>query len=87
MRGFAYSFRWSVHCHHRGKPGSVRADIVLERQLRILHLDQWATGCELCPTLGMAKHETSKPIPIVTYFLVVPLPIGQAFEPGPLNKH
>jgi hypothetical protein len=37
--GLAYSFRGSVHYHHGGKHGSMQADIVLQRQLRILHLD------------------------------------------------
>ena len=36
--GLAYSFRGSVHYRHGGKHGSVRADTVLEKKLRVLHL-------------------------------------------------
>jgi hypothetical protein len=35
----AYSFRGSVYYHHGEKHGSVQADMVLEKELRILHLD------------------------------------------------
>ena len=35
--GLAYSFRDSVHYHHCGKHGSVKADIVIE-ELRVVHL-------------------------------------------------
>jgi hypothetical protein len=38
-RGLAYTFRGSVHYHHGGKYGSVQADMVLERGLRVLHPD------------------------------------------------
>ena len=34
----AYSFRGSVHYHHDGKHGSVHADMVLEKELRVLYL-------------------------------------------------
>jgi hypothetical protein len=36
--GLTYSFRGLVHYHHRGKHGSMQADMVLE-ELRVLHLD------------------------------------------------
>jgi hypothetical protein len=35
----AYSFRGSVHYHHGRKHGSMQADMVLEKELRVLHLD------------------------------------------------
>jgi len=38
----AYSFRGSVH-YHGGKHGGVQADMVLEKELRVLHLDLKAT--------------------------------------------
>ena len=38
----AYSFSL-VHYHHGGKHGSVQADIVLEKDLRVLHLELQAT--------------------------------------------
>ena len=42
--GPAYSFRGSVHYHHGGKHGSIQAGIVLEEELRVLHLDPQAAG-------------------------------------------
>ena len=42
--GLTYSFRDLVHYH------SVQADMVLEKELRILHLDSQVTGSELSPT-------------------------------------
>ena len=43
-----FSLRGSVHYHHGGKHGSMQADMVLEKELRVLHLDlQAAEGnCE-----------------------------------------
>ena len=38
--GLAYSFRGLVHYHH----GSMQADMVLEKELRVLHLDLQAAG-------------------------------------------
>ena len=35
----AYSFRSSAHYHQGRKHGSVQEDMVLEKELRILHLD------------------------------------------------
>jgi hypothetical protein len=37
--GLAYRFRGSVHYHHGRKHGSIQADMVLEEELRVLHLD------------------------------------------------
>jgi hypothetical protein len=34
--GLAYSFRGLVHYHHGRKHGTVQADMVLEKQLRVL---------------------------------------------------
>lgn len=38
--GLAYNFRGSVHYQHGRKHGSVLAGMVLEKELRVLHLDQ-----------------------------------------------
>jgi hypothetical protein len=35
--GLAYSFRGSVHCHHGGKHGSMKTDMVKEKRLRVLY--------------------------------------------------
>jgi hypothetical protein len=43
--GLAYKFRGSVHYHQGnqgGKHGSIQADMVLEKELRVLHLDPTA---------------------------------------------
>ena len=34
--GLAYSFRCLAHYHHGGKHGSIQADMVLEKELRVL---------------------------------------------------
>ena len=39
-------FRGSVHFHH-----GETADMVVEKELRVLHLDTQATGSKLCSTL------------------------------------
>lgn len=36
--GLAYSSRGLVHCHYGGKCGSVKADVVLEKEPRVLHV-------------------------------------------------
>ena len=37
--GTGFQFRDLVHYHHGGKHGSMQADMVLEKELRVLHLD------------------------------------------------
>ena len=32
-------FRSLVHCHHSGKHGGMQADMVLKKELRVVHLD------------------------------------------------
>ena len=51
--GLAYSFRGLVHYHHGGKHGSIQADMVLEKELRVLHPDLQTAGRETV-TLGLA---------------------------------
>jgi hypothetical protein len=36
--GLAHSFRGSVHYHYSRKHGIMQADMVLEKELRVLHL-------------------------------------------------
>jgi hypothetical protein len=40
--GPAYRFEGPVHYHHGGKHGSIQADMMLEKELRVLHIDLWA---------------------------------------------
>ena len=40
----AYGFRGFVHYHHGGKHGSMQVDMVLGKELRVLHPDPQATG-------------------------------------------
>ena len=48
--GLAYSFRGSVHYHYGRKHGSVQADMVLEKELSVLHLDAKAARRKLSST-------------------------------------
>ena len=40
----AYSFRGLVHYDHGEKHGSIQADMVLEKELRVQYLDLQAAG-------------------------------------------
>ena len=51
--GMAYSYRDSVHCNGR-KHGSIQADMVLEKELRVLHLDSKAARKRLSSAWGRA---------------------------------
>ena len=42
--GAGVQFRGLVHCHHGGKHGGMQADMVLERKLRVLHMDPQGAG-------------------------------------------
>ena len=45
LLGLAYIFRDLVHYHH----GSMQADMVLEKELRVLHLDLQAAEQDYVP--------------------------------------
>ena len=49
-----YSFRGLVHYHYAEKHDIMQTDMLVEKELRVLHLDPQATGRELCTTLGIA---------------------------------
>ena len=53
LTGAGLQFRGLVHYHHGRKHGSVQADMVLEKELRVLHLDRQAAGTKSEP-LGLA---------------------------------
>ena len=78
--GQADHLRGLVHYYPNRRHGSVQVDIVLERKLRVLHLDLHAAGRD-CDTLSPAT-ETSRPapsdaLPATTPALITPhLPIG-----------
>jgi hypothetical protein len=40
-----YRFRGLVHCRHGGKHGSMQVDVVLKKELRVLHLEERDTRC------------------------------------------
>jgi hypothetical protein len=42
--GLVYSFRDLILYHHGGKHGGMYADMVLEKELRVLFLDPQAAG-------------------------------------------
>ena len=54
--GLAYSFRGSVHYHHGRKHGSMQAYLVLEKELRILHLGPEAARKRLSHTGVEPEH-------------------------------
>jgi hypothetical protein len=46
----AYHFRGSIHYYHGKMHSSVRVDIVLEKKLKVLHLDLRIAKRRLSPT-------------------------------------
>ena len=66
----AYRYRGLVHYHHRGKQGATQADIMLEKELTILHLDQLAAGREKKLHWTWLKHVTPQNPPPGTHFLL-----------------
>ena len=48
--GAGLQFKGLVHYYH----GGMQVDMVLEKELRVLHLDLQAAGRRLCATLGLA---------------------------------
>ena len=42
--GMVYSFRGLVHYHHSKKHGSMKAGIVMVKEMRVPHLDSRAMG-------------------------------------------
>jgi hypothetical protein len=54
--GLAYSFRSLVYYHHGRKHGGVQADVVLEKELRVLYLDSKTNRRKLClPQTAMKR--------------------------------
>jgi hypothetical protein len=47
--GAGFSFRRFTHYHHGGKHGSMQADRVPEKELKVLHLDQKAAKGDCVP--------------------------------------
>jgi hypothetical protein len=41
--GLAHIFRSLVHYHHHESHGSIQADIIVEKELKVLHLDPQTT--------------------------------------------
>ena len=65
LTGAGLRYRGLVHHHHDIEN---KANMVLEKKLRVLHFDLKATGSELCPALGVVwTFETSKSTPTVTH--------------------
>jgi hypothetical protein len=62
----AYSVKGSVHYHHGRNNGSVQADIVLEKELGVMHFDLTAARRTASKA---ARRRISKPTSIVTNFL------------------
>ena len=77
--GAGLQFRGSVHYHHGRKHGSIQADMVLEKELRVMHLHVHAAEGD-CVSHWVEGGHTSKPVSTVTHFLqqgqVVLLPMA-----------
>jgi hypothetical protein len=76
--GLAYSFRDLVHYHHGKQHGSVQADMMVEKELRVLHLDpQSALGLAWTWDPKSYSHSDTRPqdhtYPIRPHLLKVPL--------------
>jgi hypothetical protein len=77
-----------VHYHHGRKQGSVQADMVLEKELRVLRLDLQAVEGDCVPhccSLSIEERDLkacpqSNTFPPTTPCLIVPVPLGQAFK-------
>jgi hypothetical protein len=87
----AYRLVGSVHYHHDRKHGSVQADMVLEKELKSLHLDLKAANRRGFPHWVEPEHENleahchsdtlppTRPTPTRSHSLIVSLP-GQAYS-------
>ena len=64
----AYNFKGLVHYHYGGKYGVTQADIVLEKEMRVLYPDRQATGQRLSSWVWFACLRPQNP-PSVTHFL------------------
>lgn len=56
LLGLVYSFRGLVYYHHSRKHGSVPTDMVLEKELRVLHLDPQAAEGDWVPHWVSLEH-------------------------------
>jgi hypothetical protein len=50
--GLAYNFRGTVHYHHGRKHGSLQADMVQEKEIKVLYFDLKAARRILFSILG-----------------------------------
>lgn len=51
--GTGLHFKGLVYCHHSRKQGSMREDMILEEELRVLHADPQASGRIPLACLGL----------------------------------
>jgi len=64
IKGLAYSFRDLVHYHHGGEHASIPADMVLEKELRVLHLDPKAVERDWTPCwVKLELRRSQSPLP------------------------
>jgi hypothetical protein len=59
--GLNHRFRGSVYYHHGEKHGSIQVDMVLEKELRVLHLDPKVSKVDCVPYLEEHKRPQSPP--------------------------
>jgi hypothetical protein len=83
--GLAYRFKGPVHYNHGGKNGSIHADMVLKKELRVLHLDLKIPRRRLSSSgsqeeaLKARSHSDTLP-PTRPHLLIVPLAVGHIYS-------
>jgi hypothetical protein len=63
LPGLAYSFRGLVHRCCDGKHGSAQAGMVLEKELKALHLDPQAAEGDCMPHWAELEHRRPQSLP------------------------
>jgi hypothetical protein len=65
-----YSFRGLVHYHHGRKNGNIQADMLMEKELRVLHPDQQAAEGKTMSDTGhsLSIGDLKAPTPRMTHF-------------------
>lgn len=72
-----FNFRDSVHYHHGRKDGNIQADMVLEKELRILHFYMKIARRRLEFYTGQSLSIKDLNPPTRPHFLKVALPIAK----------
>ena len=74
--GAGLQFRGLVHFCHGGKHSGVQLDTVLEKGLRVLHLNPEGAGGPIGLASDTSKIPSHTPSPTKTHLLIVTFPVG-----------